>query len=554
MSSGDRVKISTSTAFPGVVRDGLLILAVFLFYLLLVFQFNFLADDAFISFRYADNLVEGFGLRYNPTEQPPVEGYSNFLWVLILAGFMKLGMAPMFASRLLSILCGLALLAAVYISCRRWLKLDRFKSFLGTLSLALFPPFFVWSTSGMETVPFTLSIFLLLITLLGSKDKISTPIVGLAGLTVMLLRPEGMGYALIIPLCAAAYYFLTKKDRRWIKELGQYFAIILLGLIALTVWRLVYFDSLLPNTFYAKVGLTHSQWTRGLYYVVHFLLTFTGSALVLVGSIAALFVGARHKVLYPIILFLFFLLLIPVILGGDFMAMARFLVPAAPIFSLLLAKVLCPSFNTLRQRRGMLLLLVTMAAITMNVLPAYNLHSTPTAWRKAVHFRWNIPEYMSESATWERTKLNTELWTLLGQSLATVASQSQSMVIGAIGAKGYYSKLHVYDKNGLVTRDVREAAAMQGRSSGHDRALPFSYFLKYEPDYIAVNLVPQERIPTWRRQLESIHRTFPPQYYSEYSFYTIPLKEEFRGQNMFIVALKRVATPQHRSSQTTNPP
>ena len=41
-------------------------------------------DDAFISFRYARNLVEGAGLVWNPGE-PPVEGYSNFLWVLLLA-------------------------------------------------------------------------------------------------------------------------------------------------------------------------------------------------------------------------------------------------------------------------------------------------------------------------------------------------------------------------------------------------------------------------------------------------------------------------------------
>jgi arabinofuranosyltransferase len=39
-----------------------------------------LTDDAFISFRYARNLVEGHGLVYNPGER--VEGYSNFLWTL----------------------------------------------------------------------------------------------------------------------------------------------------------------------------------------------------------------------------------------------------------------------------------------------------------------------------------------------------------------------------------------------------------------------------------------------------------------------------------------
>ncbi|MCY3959730.1 MAG: hypothetical protein OXG65_15775, partial [Chloroflexi bacterium] len=42
----------------------------------------FISDDAFISFRYVRNLLEGHGLVFNPGEY--VEGYTNFLWVLEL--------------------------------------------------------------------------------------------------------------------------------------------------------------------------------------------------------------------------------------------------------------------------------------------------------------------------------------------------------------------------------------------------------------------------------------------------------------------------------------
>jgi len=41
-----------------------------------------LADDSFISFRYAWNLVHGRGLVYNAGEY--VEGYTNLLWTLLL--------------------------------------------------------------------------------------------------------------------------------------------------------------------------------------------------------------------------------------------------------------------------------------------------------------------------------------------------------------------------------------------------------------------------------------------------------------------------------------
>ena len=44
---------------------------------------RFIQDDAFISFRYSHNLVRGLGLVWNPGDR--VEGYTSFLWTLIMA-------------------------------------------------------------------------------------------------------------------------------------------------------------------------------------------------------------------------------------------------------------------------------------------------------------------------------------------------------------------------------------------------------------------------------------------------------------------------------------
>src|SRR6266404_6223228 len=63
---------------------------------LLALRFRYhTCDDAFISFRYARNLVEGHGLVFNPGER--VEGYTNFVWVLLAALFMKIGIDPVLA-------------------------------------------------------------------------------------------------------------------------------------------------------------------------------------------------------------------------------------------------------------------------------------------------------------------------------------------------------------------------------------------------------------------------------------------------------------------------
>ena len=56
----------------------------------LMWEFRWLCDDAFISFRYSKNLADGLGLRYNPAD-PEIEGYSNFLWVVYLAGLKWIG-------------------------------------------------------------------------------------------------------------------------------------------------------------------------------------------------------------------------------------------------------------------------------------------------------------------------------------------------------------------------------------------------------------------------------------------------------------------------------
>ena len=47
------------------------------------YYYPFFSDDAFISLRYAERLVEGHGLTWSDGDR--VEGYSDLLWVLLLA-------------------------------------------------------------------------------------------------------------------------------------------------------------------------------------------------------------------------------------------------------------------------------------------------------------------------------------------------------------------------------------------------------------------------------------------------------------------------------------
>ena len=63
----------------------------------------FLSDDALISLRYADRLIQGRGLTWNDDE-PPVEGYSNLLWVLAVSALGMLGVNLILSARILGCL------------------------------------------------------------------------------------------------------------------------------------------------------------------------------------------------------------------------------------------------------------------------------------------------------------------------------------------------------------------------------------------------------------------------------------------------------------------
>jgi hypothetical protein len=106
-------------------------------------------DDAYITFRYARHLAEGYGFgAWNHTGEH-VEGYTSLLWMLLLAGAARLGVDVWIASKVLGIASALIVIAALV-----WRRDDR-PAFLSGLFLALYVPFLLYAASGMEAMAFT---------------------------------------------------------------------------------------------------------------------------------------------------------------------------------------------------------------------------------------------------------------------------------------------------------------------------------------------------------------------------------------------------------------
>ncbi|MFZ5480209.1 MAG: hypothetical protein ACOZNI_25825 [Myxococcota bacterium] len=185
-------------------------------------------DDAYVSLRYARNLALGNGLVYNAGE-PPVEGYTDFLWVLLMAPGTRLPLHPAtWATG-----WGLAFGALAVMLCERLahaLGAGR-ASLAAGLALALNPHFGIAASNGLETSMFVAGV-------LGAAwAAIAGPpvIAGLLAGSLYLVRPEGLavGGALAI------------RDRR---ALAAFAAVVVPYFLA----RGAYFGTLVPNTYFAQ--------------------------------------------------------------------------------------------------------------------------------------------------------------------------------------------------------------------------------------------------------------------------------------------------------------
>ena len=129
------------------------LLPVVIFLVMVTYVFPFAIDDAYISLRYAENWANGYGPVFNPGER--VEGYTNFLLVVIEMLLFKLGLEGLLPVKIFSILCGIALLGIV--ERFRW---KRHRSiFLATcagLLVGTSSPLAFWTVGGLETTLFTL--------------------------------------------------------------------------------------------------------------------------------------------------------------------------------------------------------------------------------------------------------------------------------------------------------------------------------------------------------------------------------------------------------------
>lgn len=218
------------------------------------------ADDAFITYTYARNLAEGFGLRFNSSDAAPTWGASSLLHTLYAAAAVRLDVHPLIATRALSLATFLILGGAFGWTAARLTLCSTPAAVIAGVTVCglwgLSPESSTHMASGMDALLFTLVHGL---TACWAALAVARPgrLISMAGwvpLTLLVLaRPEGTLLAFAYLLAIA---FARRTERGMPAALGEHAPLaiaLLLGVIALSLWRWSYFGQLHPNAYYVKV-------------------------------------------------------------------------------------------------------------------------------------------------------------------------------------------------------------------------------------------------------------------------------------------------------------
>lgn len=428
-----------------------------------------LIDDAYIVFRYADNLLAGHGAVFNPGER--VEGFTSPLWLFLLAGCRASGLPYETAVTLLGAACALATLVPAHALTLRTASSPALALLLGPGLLALHPSFALWAVHGLET-----PLFVLIVTGAAWAWSLDTRRSALlAGLLLGLgfwIRPEAPLLALLLAACA-----LARGERSRAARLVAGFAALALLLVAA---RLAYYGAWVPNTYHAKTGGLPGRLVFGLaeakrFTVAHLPLVaacaWSGWLLVTGGKRAARSLAEpspARRVLFDWIVLGAAWSVYLVWAGGDAFPGYRFWLPVLPLAGAVAAWGICrlPTSPRTTLAAGVLL----VAWVALGALPEARLEHV------------NGREFTAKM-------------TAVGSWLGRHAPRGTRIALNYVGALPYHAGLPALDMLGL-TDPVIARTPIRGRFrfTGHARGNGASV-LDRRPDLIFMNGVYLEAEP-----------------------------------------------------------
>ena len=314
---------STRWEVAFTVLTGALVLA----YAVVLVRTAWLCDDAYITFRVADNFVHGYGPVWNVAER--VQTFTHPLWMLLLSAVYfftrEIYLTSMFVSMVLS-------LAAVVIGAF-WVARSAASASVAVAALLFAKPFVDYSTSGLENPLTYLFLALFAAVYFGEGEP------GRRVLPCALIASLAMTNRIDTILFFAPSLALVLWQARSIKAVAL-MAAGFAPFVAWTVFATFYYGFPLPNTAYAKLNTGVPAWAafqEGFGHLISSLnWTPFGVALMFLGFFLP--IAVRDWRAAPLSLGALLYALYFMRVGGDFMV-GRFFSGPVLIGALLLSRV-----------------------------------------------------------------------------------------------------------------------------------------------------------------------------------------------------------------------
>jgi arabinofuranosyltransferase len=301
-------------------------------------------EDAYITYRFAKNLAEGNGAVFNAGER--VEGYSNFLWMVLISGAYRLGFDMPAFSRFVCWLSNTLTFFLLWLIPIRYFSQRGLSILVAPALYVLFLPLQYIATSGLETAFYTALIVLCALAVLWARSRaLPFAAASLLLLLVALTRPEGIlfsvYFAAYLGLCR-----LTKKEplRPYIPGL----IIIIAGYSLFLLGRFSYYHALVPNTYYAKgtfpllirMGL-------GMFTARSFVTRYPYFAILLLMLWKARGLSVERRLLAPFFCFIAAGLTFSIFLSGfDWVPFFRYTLPVVPLLMILCGIIVARLWNS----------------------------------------------------------------------------------------------------------------------------------------------------------------------------------------------------------------
>jgi len=433
-------------------------------------------EDALINVLHAENFIEGLGLTHYHNGQPPTQGFSSPLNILIpILGEIFAPKFGLLFIKITSIVAGgFAVLYAYAVCKHKDINLPTPLAIIAATYVALEYQQILWGMSGLETQMAVL-IFLMTIFYLLDFNEDQTWKLGVMLGLCMLARPDMMMFCMI-----AGIWVLFRSRNAFIK-------VTLWALLVYLPWILFatdYYGSFIPNTILAKeagfgglplpqnwrdalrldqilaifapLGPVFGGYGTGSQKIFNSnLITYMGLGFAIVGALVSLTKNSAVKCLtfFFLAYLIYYLYFVAIIFG--------WYLPTINVAAVILAMI---GVNWVAQfinikRKALILYTIAISYIAIIIFPL------PLFFYTEKQIQINIEDGVRKN---------------MGAYLGSVMQDTDKVALEPLGYVAYYSRRDVYDTPGLANRKVVDFY----KSVPRDQRNLYQIVFHFKPEFV----------------------------------------------------------------------